>query len=72
MFNIKNLFSKFSNGQCAIIWQSSTEQKKVNYDEVINASKIVNSALHEFIKNGQNKVGVLLHHSTEIIPVILG
>lgn len=72
MFNSKELFSKFSN-QRAIIFQSSSGKiEQFRYDELIEVSKIVKSALQEFIKNDQNNIGVLFDHSAEIVPVILG
>lgn len=70
MFNSEKLFSKFSNHR-ALIWQSYTKNQ-LNYSEILTASKIVRTELQEYIKNGQNNIGVLLHHSAEIVPVILG
>lgn len=71
MFNSENLFGKYSN-QLAVIWQSLTDHQQLTYDEIIKASKIVKTELQEYIKNDQHNIGVLLHHSVEIVPVILG
>lgn len=74
MFNSEKLFCKYSN-QLAVKWQSSTNHFTLNYDEIIQGSKLVADALlgvsQEFMKNEGN-IGVLLHHSAEIVPVILG
>lgn len=72
MFNSEKLFSKFSN-QRALIFQSfAGNQDRFNYDEVIEASKMVKSALREFLNNDLNNIAVLFGHSAEIVPVILG
>ncbi|XP_037031308.1 beta-alanine-activating enzyme isoform X2 [Bradysia coprophila] len=72
MFSSEKLFGKYGKGR-AIIWQSSNQdQEQFSYDELIKASKIVETTIRECTRNGQNNIGVLLNHSAEIVPVIIG
>ncbi|KAJ6647363.1 Beta-alanine-activating enzyme [Pseudolycoriella hygida] len=72
MFKSEQLFGKFSNRR-AVIWEASTGKVQFTYDDILRATKIVAKALQRYItQNNQKNVGVLLHHSAEIAPVILG
>lgn len=73
MFNSEKLFSKFLN-RSAIVWQRGFSESPIqfSYADIIEASKIVEGALQEYINGQDNNIGVLLDHSAQIVPVILG